>query len=461
MRFTLTLQESHYEVLFNHLIRIDGNEHVAFIICGRSLVDGEEDRFLSREVIILDDNDLVASLPSQVCWDNKHFVKVLKRAESKGFAVIAIHNHPSGFDRFSHTDDKGEFHLFTLAFNRNGGSRPHASVVMLPDGSVFGRVWKNDLSTEPLSLIRVVGKTLRFWYPERLLNYESPESFQRQKLAFGNALVQDLSHLVCTVVGAGATGSATAMLLARLGIGTINLIDKDYVEESNLNRLYGATFNDIGNSKVLVLKKHIEDIGLGTKVHVAPDWVSSIAGVDLLKSSDVIFGCTDDHAGRIVINRFAYFYLIPTIDMGLVISVGNDHSRIENLQGRLSYLYPGSDCLITKEVINPDIAYAENLRRSDVKSYEKLKKEAYVVGEGNPAPSVVTFTTQVASMAVNELLNRMQKFNPDDLVPHKIHFFHRGITIRPQNIKDNDCRICGSKTYWGRGDMEPFLDMVL
>lgn len=461
MKYTLTLQESHYDELQNHLIREDGRERAAFIICGRSLLENNEDRFLTRKVIVLNDDQLLSSEPAQVSWDNSYFIQALKSAEAKGYAVIAVHNHPSGFEQFSNTDNDGEYHLFKLAFNRNGGTRPHASLIMMPNGSLFGRAWREDLTHEPLSLVRVIGKTFKFWYPERLKNYKSPESFNRQQLAFGSALVQDLSHLVCTVVGAGATGSATALLLTRLGIGTVNLVDKDTIEESNLNRLQGATKKDIGKSKVQVLKRHIEEIGLGTTVNISQDWISSKAGTKLLKSSDFVFGCTDDHAGRIILNRFAYFYLVPVIDMGLIISVKDEPPKIQDLQGRVSYLYPGSDCLFTKGIIDTDIAYSENLKRNEPERYDKLKKEAYVIGEGNPAPSVVTFTTQIATMAVNELLNRMQQFNPQGLVPHKIHFFHRGMEIRPSNVQDNQCRICGMNTYWGRGDMQPFLDMTL
>lgn len=461
MRYTVTLQESHYEKLKKHLIRDDGNERVAFIICGRSLVNKIEDRFLSREVILLDDEQLLTSEPYQVSWDNNYFVKILKKIEAKEFGVIAIHNHPSGFDRFSKTDDEGEYNLFKLAFNRNGGERPHASLIMMPNGSLIGRVWTKDLSTEKISLIRAIGNSIKIWYPDKLKNYESPNAFHRQKLAFGSALIQDLSKIRCTIVGAGATGSATALLLTRMGIGEINIIDKDIVEESNLNRLHGATIKDVGKPKVVVLKNYINQIGLGTTVNIAEDWVSSKIGFDFMKNSDVIFGCTDDHSGRIVLNRFAYFYLTPVIDMGLVISVKNNPPEIVDLQGRISYLYPGSDCLVTKGNINTDLAYAESLKRNEPENYEKLKDEAYVLGEGNPSPAVVTFTTQIASMAVNHFLNRLQKFNSTNLRPHKIHFFHRGMELSPANIENNECRICGNDMYWGRGDMQPVLDMVI
>lgn len=462
MRYSLTIQEQHYLELKNHLIQDDGKERVAFIICGRSSVNGKEDRFLSREIHILPETDLLTSELYQVSWNNNHFIKILKKAESKNFAIIVIHNHPSGYDQFSSVDDAGEYQLFKLAFNRNGGDRPHASLIMMPDGSIIGRVWNSDLSNISISLIRIIGKSIKLHYPDRALNFKSPEAFNRQQLAFGNSLVQDLSKLKISIIGAGATGSATSLLLTRLGVGELCIIDKDIVEESNLNRLHGAKLRDVGKYKVDVLKKYIKEIGVKTKVSVEKKWVSDKKCIDQLKTSDIIFGCTDDHAGRILLNRFAYFYLTPVIDMGLIISLKPDSLDIQNLQGRVSYLFPGSDCLVTKGNINMDIAYAENLKRNEPENYRKLKEEAYVIGEGNPAPAVVTFTTQIATIAVNELLNKILGYNPQALTSsHKIFFFHRGIEIHPENVPNNDCRICGMNNYWGRGDMQPFLDMVL
>ncbi len=462
MKFSFTIQNQHFKKIKENLIKVDGKERVAFLICGRSIINGIEERFLSKEVHFLLDDELLISEHNQVSWDNKHFINVLKKAEAKNQAVVLVHNHPEGINSFSPIDDNGEYHLFKLAFNRNGGTNSHASLIILPDGNLIGRVWKNDLSTEPISMIRIIGNVIKLNYPNRTDDYKSPEIFNRQQLAFGNSLVQDLSKLKISVVGAGATGSATALLLTRLGVGEICLIDKDTIEESNLNRLHGAKISDVGKFKVDVLEKYIQEIGVGTKVNTVKEWVSNLNCIKQLKTSDIIFGCTDDHAGRILLNRFAYFYLTPIIDMGLVISVKEDSFELENLQGRISYLFPGSDCLVTRGNINMDIAYSENLKRNEPENFKKLKEEAYVIGEGNPSPAVVTFTTQIATMAVNEFLNRIQKYNPQWLMaPHKIFFFHRGVEIFPENKAENECRVCGKNYYWGRGDMEPFLDMVI
>lgn len=462
MKYSVTIQNEHFIKLKNHLIQADNKERVAFVICGRSKVNEVEERLLTKEVFILSDGDLLISEPNKVSWENRHFISILKKAESKNFSIVLIHNHPEEVSSFSDVDDEGEFHLFKLAYNRNGGDKIHASLIMMPDGNLIGRVWRSDLSIKPINKIRIIGKMIKLNYRNRTGDYKSPEIFNRQQLAFGNSLIQDLSKLKISVVGAGATGSATSLLLTRLGVGELCIIDKDIIEESNLNRLHGAKISDVDNYKVDVLKKHIDDIGIGTTVSIVKEWVSHENCINHLKTSDIIFGCTDDNAGRILLNRFAYFYLTPVIDMGLVISVKKDSFELENLQGRISYLFPGSDCLVTQGNINMSIAYSENLRRNDPENYKKLKEEAYVIGEGNPSPAIVTFTTIIASMAVNELLNRVQGFNPLAMnAPHKLFFFHRGIEIFPENIPDNECRICGNSNYWGRGDMQPFLDMVL
>src|ERR1700748_878013 len=67
---------------------------------------------------------------------------------------------------------------------------------------------------------------------------EGTERYSRQVLfaGIGNTGQQRLRAAHVAVVGCGATGAAAAGLLARAGVGTLTLIDRDFVEESNLQR---------------------------------------------------------------------------------------------------------------------------------------------------------------------------------------------------------------------------------
>jgi len=100
------------------------------------------------------------------------------------------------------------------------------------------------------------------------------------------------------------------------------------------------------------------------------------------------------------------------------------------------------------------------MRRNSPEQYRQLKEEAYVIGERNPNPAVGTFTTETATVAVNELLHRIQGYRSTGSVNHRLRFFHLDEDLKPVSDPENDCRICGDNSYWGRGDMEPFLDVV-
>src|ERR1700675_2260408 len=71
-----------------------------------------------------------------------------------------------------------------------------------------------------------------------MTSLELDERYSRQGLFRGIGVEgqRKLSASRITIVGCGATGSALASLLARAGVGAIRIIDRDYVEPSNLQR---------------------------------------------------------------------------------------------------------------------------------------------------------------------------------------------------------------------------------
>ncbi|MBS3156622.1 ThiF family adenylyltransferase, partial [Candidatus Woesearchaeota archaeon] len=64
---------------------------------------------------------------------------------------------------------------------------------------------------------------------------------------------------VC-IIGLGATGSRTAELLARAGVGNLVLIDRDVIELSNLQRQTLYTEEDLNLPKVIQAEKHLKKI---------------------------------------------------------------------------------------------------------------------------------------------------------------------------------------------------------
>ena len=180
---------------------------------------------------------------------------------------------------------------------------------------------------------------------------------------------------------------------------------------------------------------------------------------DALKSCDVIFCCTDDHAGRLFLNRFARFYGIPVIDVGLAMQRRDAQSF--DLFARVTTLVPGHPCLLCGGFINPQRAREEALQRTDPEAYEKLKEEAYLLGEGDPSPAVVTFTTEAGAMAVNEWLTGITGFaGANGMAPTRMRRFHARDERFPEISPRPGCPCCDATETPGRGDMTPFLDMV-
>ncbi|EFO61230.1 Molybdopterin biosynthesis MoeB protein [Giardia lamblia P15] len=98
--------------------------------------------------------------------------------------------------------------------------------------------------------------------------YAPEDIFQRFILCKGKDAFSALQKAVVMVVGVGAVGGFAAEMLARCGVGTIILIDKDVVEVSNINRQIVATTQTIGEYKVDIMKERIERINPYCKVTV-------------------------------------------------------------------------------------------------------------------------------------------------------------------------------------------------
>lgn len=93
------------------------------------------------------------------------------------------------------------------------------------------------------------------------------EEFSRLELLIGQEAMSRLTQKRVAVFGIGGVGGHVAEALARSGVGALDLIDKDTVDVTNLNRQIVALHSTIGKSKVDVMKERILDINLECQVH--------------------------------------------------------------------------------------------------------------------------------------------------------------------------------------------------
>lgn len=131
---------------------------------------------------------------------------------------------------------------------------------------------------------------------------------------------------VC-VVGAGGLGSEVALNLVQCGIGTIDLVDPDVVEPSNLNRQLFKP-KQVGMNKADALAANVVEYGaLGTTVHAYPTYVQEfLKGAVDVKFDLFVVGVDNDHA-RMASSDFCLERGIPLVNIGLA----NDGTGFEIL----------------------------------------------------------------------------------------------------------------------------------
>lgn len=458
--------EEHREQL-RRLLFHDDLEYGALLLCGRSRhIDpwtrGREERALVREVVVVPEEAFFQRTPTSMSWSTTPLFHLAKKAIFHDYAICVAHSHPRDELVFSPFDDVADEESFRIVFTRMATERPHFSLVMDETGEFIVRGYGPDLKPQKVELTRVIGDRLIVRYPNRGNGEHAPE-FDRQIRAFGSRSIEDLAHLRVGIVGCGGTGSAVASLLARIGVSRLVLIDNDLVDLTNLNRMHLSRRLDAiaGHFKVDVVKEAIAEIGLVSSVVAIRQSVEDEKCRDALRACDVIFGCTDDHLGRNYLNYLAHFYLIPVIDLGVDIDP-NDEGGYDVFDGRVTVVQPGSPCQICRQLISPQRMLEEGMRRRDPVLYDQQRRAGYVEGGDDPSPAVVTFTTEIASVAVNELLHRLIGFRGSQgHCPERVRRFTliKDSDTVPGGRRDPDCPLCGKRKYDGRGDMTPFLDL--
>jgi len=362
--------------------------------------------------------------------------RLMRPARESGQSVITIHTHPgASAPWFSAADDAGDARLMP-SLSRQIPGVPHGSMVLVNDGAAVARMFDSHASCEAIAL-QIVGRVLAG--AEHFDNTSEPW-FSRQALALGAHGQSRLRRLRIAVVGLGGIGSMVSMQLAHLGIGELVLLDGDLVEVSNLSRIAGATKDDIGRSyKVDVAARYAKDVGLVEHVEVHREFVSGEHEA-LLGGCDIVLSCVDRHTPRAMLNRLAYRYLVPVVDLGTVFRVDAVSGRVTGDSGRVVVLGPGRPCLACWGHIDPHALRVEAL---SVENRESEVAEGYIQNAVEAQPSVVAFNTMVASAGVVEVVRLATSFAGEATPPLRLAFSFGEGTVRRNFLAPNSgCSIC-------------------
>jgi sulfur-carrier protein adenylyltransferase/sulfurtransferase len=115
------------------------------------------------------------------------------------------------------------------------------------------------------------------------------------------------------VIGTGGLGAPLLMYLSAAGIGTIGIVDFDFVEESNLQRQVIHGTRDLGRPKVASAADRIKSINPFVQVNTYNTRLTSENALDIIKEYDVVVDGTDNYQTRYLVNDACVFLGKPNV----------------------------------------------------------------------------------------------------------------------------------------------------
>ncbi|MCQ2422188.1 MAG: tRNA threonylcarbamoyladenosine dehydratase [Lachnospiraceae bacterium] len=140
------------------------------------------------------------------------------------------------------------------------------------------------------------------------------EQFQRTEWLIGKPQVEKLANSRVAVFGLGGVGGYVVEALARAGVGTLDLVDRDIFSESNLNRQILATHKTIGRPKTDVAKERVAEINPDIRVNLYHTFFLPDNTADFpFEEFDYVVDAIDTVSGKIALVECARKAGVPVI----------------------------------------------------------------------------------------------------------------------------------------------------
>lgn len=226
------------------------------------------------------------------------------------------------------------------------------------------------------------------------------EVFQRTIRTIGKEKFEILKNKTVAVFGVGGVGSYAAEALVRAGVGNLIFIDKDTVDETNINRQLVADLTTIGKVKVEVMKERAMKVNPHCNVKTIAK-IYKAGDVEFIKklNADFIIDAIDDIGAKISLAKICEDEKIPHAS-----SMGTGN-RIHPELLTISDIYKTTTCPLARKM-RKELKKLKVKKLTVVYSKEESRK---IIGEGNALGSI-SFVPPVsgmmlASIAVRTLLD--------------------------------------------------------
>jgi molybdopterin/thiamine biosynthesis adenylyltransferase len=156
-----------------------------------------------------------------------------------------------------------------------------------------------------------------------------PEVYARNQKRLSSADQIKLLNSHVAIIGLGGLGGTVTEILARIGLGSLTLVDGDRFDDSNLNRQLLSDTGVLGKPKALVAEARVRGVNPAVKTRGVSSFLTAENAVNLLASADIAVDCLDSIPDR---------FTLETACRQLAITMVS--AAIGGTSGQLTVTYP-------------------------------------------------------------------------------------------------------------------------
>ncbi|MBQ0066131.1 MAG: tRNA threonylcarbamoyladenosine dehydratase [Firmicutes bacterium] len=221
--------------------------------------------------------------------------------------------------------------------------------------------------------------------------------FSRTELLLGKEAIETLKNARVAVFGVGGVGGYVVEALARSGVGHLDLIDKDSVSLTNINRQIIATQSSIGKDKVDVMKERVMDINPNADVKTYKCFfLPENADTFPFSEYDYVVDAVDTVTAKIALVEKCNEYNVP-----IMASMGAGN-KLDPTAFEVADIYKTSVCPLAKvmrrelkkrRIKHLKVVYSKELPITPMPSEEQVEN-------GKVIPGSIAFVPSVAGLII-------------------------------------------------------------
>ncbi len=226
---------------------------------------------------------------------------------------------------------------------------------------------------------------------EKRLNEALRSRLFREITLIGESNVQKIINTSVTVIGLGGVGGYVCEMLARAGVGRLELIDFDIVSESNINRQIIALCDTVGQKKATLLAERVKKINPECEVKARDVFVTKENADALICEcdTDIYIDAIDNVTAKVALIKSAKErgkYIFSSMGTG---------NKLNGSGYKVSDISKTSVCGLARAV-------RRELRRLQIENVDVLYSTEEVIQVGERTPASICYMPAMAGLIISE-----------------------------------------------------------